>query len=90
MQITSQSGSMVLDYYPIRCPITNNISTDYMFKVLSFMGNTVKKSVINFDEFAEDIDTRIVNHNYIVTDNKKGLPQLVNINHPQYRRTKWN
>ena len=88
MQITSQSGSMVLDYYPIRCPITNNISIHYMFKVLSFMGKTVKKSVMNWYEFGEDVDIRIVNHNYIVTDNRKGLPQLVNINHPQYRRTK--
>ena len=90
MQITSQSGAMVLDYYPIRCPITNNISTDYMFKVLSFRGSTMKKSVINLEQFAEDIDTRIVNHNYIVTDNRKGLPQLVNIKKYILGGTKWN
>ena len=88
MQITSQSGSMVLDYYPIRCPITNNISIHYMFKVLSFMGKTVKKSVITFHEFGQELEDRVCNGTYIVVDNTKGLPQLVNINHPQYRRTK--
>ena len=90
MQITSQSGAMVLDYYPIRCPISNKIQEDYMFKVLSFMGKTMKKSVINLGEFAEELEDRVCNGTYIVVDNKKGFPQLVNINHPQYRRTKWN
>ena len=85
MQIKSQSGAMVLDYYPILCPITNTIQKDYMFKVLSFMGKTMKKSVINLGQFAEEIEDRVCNGTYIVVDNKKGLPQLVNINHPKYK-----
>ena len=85
MQIKSQSGAMVLDYYPILCPITNKIQKDYMFKVLSFMGKTMKKSVINLGQFAEEIEERVCNGTYIVVSNKKGLPQLVNINHPKYK-----
>ena len=80
MQIKSQSGSMVLDYYPILCPISNKIQKDYMFKVLSFMGQTMKKSVINLEQFAEELEDRVCNGTYIVVDNTKGLPQLVNIN----------
>jgi len=84
MQIKSQSGSMVLDYYPILCPISNKIQKDYMFKVLSFMGQTMKKSVINLEQFAEELEDRVCNGTYIVVDNKKGLPQLVNIYHSKY------
>ena len=85
MQIKSQSGALVLDYYTILCPITNTIQKDYMFKVLSFMGKTMKKSVINLSQFAEEIEERVCNGTYIVVDNKKGLPQLVNINDPKYK-----
>ena len=84
MQITSQSGAMVLDYYPILCPISNKIQKDYMFKVLSFMGQTMKKSVINLEQFAEELEDRVCNGTYIVVDNTKGLPQLVNIYHSKY------
>jgi len=84
MQIKSQSGSMVLDYYPILCPISNKIQKDYMFKVLSFMGQTMKKSVINLEQFAEELEDRVCNGTYIVVDNTKGLPQLVNIYHSKY------
>ena len=89
MQITSQSGAMVLDYYPIRCPISNKIQEDYMFKVLSFMGSTMKKSVINLEQFGQEIEDRVCNGTYIVVDNTKGLPQLVNINKYELGGTKW-
>ena len=85
MQIKSQSGALVLDYYTILCPITNTIQKDYMFKVLSFMGKTMKKSVINLSQFAEEIEERVCNGTYIVVSNRKGLPQLVNINDPKYK-----
>ena len=89
MQIKSQSGSMVLDYNPILCPITNTIQEDYMFKVLSFMGKTMKKSVINLEQFGEEIEDRVCNGTYIVVDNTKGLPQLVNINKYILGGVKW-
>ena len=76
MQIKSIDESMCVDYYEIK-GINGNIDTQNRLKVLTFMGETQKKSVINVWKMAEQLDDYLQNYNYKVTINTKRSPQLV-------------
>ena len=67
---------MCVDYYEIK-DIHSKIDTQNSLKVLTFMGNTVKKGVINVYKMAEELDDYLQNYNYKVTINTKRPPQLV-------------
>ena len=76
MQIKSQCESMCVDFYEIK-GINGNIDTQNRLKVLTFMGETMKKGVINVWKMAEELDNYLQNYNYKVTINTKRPPQLV-------------
>ena len=76
MQIKSSCESMCVDYYEIK-GINGNIDTQNRLKVLTFMGETMKKGVINVWKMAEELDDYLWNYNYKVTINTKRPPQLV-------------
>jgi len=76
MQIKSNCESMCVDYYEIK-DVNGNIDTQNRLKVLTFMGETMKKSVINVWKMAEQLDDYLQNYNYKVTINTKRPPQLV-------------
>ena len=76
MQIKSICESMCVDYYEIK-GINGKIDTQNRLKVLTFMGETMKKGVINVWKMAEELDDYIQNYNYKVTINTKRPPQLV-------------
>ena len=76
MQIKSIDESMCVDYYEIK-DIHSKIDTQNRLKVLTFMGETQKKSVINVWKMAEELDYYLWNYNYKVTINTKRPPQLV-------------
>ena len=76
MQIKSQCESMCVDYYEIK-DINGNLDTQNRLKVLTFMGETMKKGVINVWKMAEELDDYLQNYNYKVTINTKRPPQLV-------------
>ena len=76
MQIKSIDESMCVDYYEIK-DVKGNIDTQNRLKVLTFMGETQKKSVINVWKMAEQLDDYLQNYNYKVTINTKRPPQLV-------------
>ena len=76
MQIKSIDESMCVDYYEIK-DIHGNIDTQNRLKVLTFMGETQKKGVINVWKMAEELDDYLQNYNYKVTINTKRPPQLV-------------
>ena len=57
--------------------INGKIDTQNRLKVLTFMGETQKKSVINVWKMAEQLDDYLQNYNYKVTINTKRSPQLV-------------
>ena len=63
MQITSNGGSMVVDFYPVKdwdnTPINNRI-----LKVLSFKGNTQHKMLITRDEFYYQVKQYVDKHKY--------------------------
>ena len=76
MQIKSIDESMCVDYYEIK-GANGKIDTQNRLKVLTFMGETQKKSVINVWKMAEQLDDYLQNYNYKVTINTKRPPQLV-------------
>ena len=76
MQIKSSCESMCVDYYEIK-DINGNLDTQNRLKVLTSMGETQKKSVINVWKMAEQLDDYLQNYNYKVTINTKRPPQLV-------------
>ena len=67
---------MCVDYYEIK-GINGNIDTQNRLKVFTFMGETMKKGVINVWKMAEELDDYLQNYNYKVTINTKRPPQLV-------------
>ena len=66
MQITSNGGSMVVDFYPVKdwdnTPINNRI-----LKVLSFRGDTQRKMLITRDEFYYQVREYVKDCKYKVT-----------------------
>ena len=76
MQIKSSCESMCVDFYEIK-GVNGKIDTQNRLKVLTFMGETQKKSVINVWKMAEQLDDYLWNYNYKVTINTKRPAQLV-------------
>ena len=76
MQIKTIDESMCVDFYEIK-DVNGNIDTQNRLKVLTFMGETMKKGVINVWKMAEELDDYLQNYNYKVTINTKRPPQLV-------------
>ena len=76
MQIKSIDESMCVDFYEIK-DINGKIDTQNRLKVLTFMGETMKKGVINVWKMAEELDDYLQKYNYKVTINTKRPPQLV-------------
>ena len=76
MQIKSSCESMCVDYYEIK-DINGNLDTQNRLKVLTFMGETMKKGVINVWKMAEELDDYLQNYNYKATINTKRSPQLL-------------
>ena len=76
MQITSNGGSMVVDFYPVKdwdnTPINNRI-----LKVLSFRGDTQRKMLITRDEFYYQVKQYVDKHKYQITDDSM-IPQFHN------------
>ena len=67
---------MCVDYYEIK-GVNGQLDTQNRLKVLTFMGETQKKGVINVYKMAEELDDYIQNYNYKVTINTKRPAQLV-------------
>jgi len=76
MQLTAQGGNMVCDFYPVKYS-DGTISTRHMLKIVTFAGGQVSKRYISPKEFKQEVEQRIVAHNYEVTD-MHVIPQLFN------------
>ena len=66
MQIQSQKGSMVIDYYPTKTHQNVKLH-DKVLKVLTFRGQTIIKKVISTEAYINDEYNRI--HNFKFFDN---------------------
>ena len=67
MQIQSQKGSMVLDYYPTKNHESVKLH-DKVLKVLTFRGRTILKKVISTEAYINEVYERI--HKFKYVDNK--------------------
>ena len=76
MQIQSNSGSVVIDYYPVKT-WTNEYITDKFLRVLTFNGETLTKRIVSSFNMGDDILNRVNNFSFVVTDHTKGLRQFV-------------
>ena len=64
MQIQSQGGSMVLDYYPTKNH--QNVKLyDKVLKVLTFRGRTILKKVISTEAYINEVYDRIHKFKYV-------------------------
>ena len=75
MQIQSNSGSVVIDYYPVKT-WTNEYITDKFLRVLTFNGETLTKRIVSSFNMGDDILNRVNNFDFVVTDNTKGIVQF--------------
>ena len=66
MQLQSQKGSMVVDYYPTKTWDSVKLH-DKVLKVLTFRGQTIIKKVISTEAYINDVYNRI--HNFKFIDN---------------------
>ena len=64
MQIQSQKGSMVLDYYPTKTHQNVKLH-DKVLKVLTFRGQTIIKKVISTQDYINEVYDRIHNFKYV-------------------------
>ena len=66
MQIQSQSGAVVIDYYPTKT--WSNVKLhDKVLKILTLNGKTFLKKVISTENYINDVYNRI--HNFKFIDN---------------------
>ena len=79
MQIQSQKGSMVIDYYPTKT--WDNVKLhDKVLKILTFRGKTMIKRVISTEAYINEVYDRI--HNFKYVDNNvdhSNLHQFVSL-----------
>ena len=79
MQIQSQKGSMVLDYYPTKTHQNVKLH-DKVLKVLTFRGRTIIKKVISTQDYINEVYDRI--HKFEYVDNNvdhSNLHQFVSL-----------
>ena len=76
MQLTSKSANMVVDFYPVKFA-DGEISTRYILKTVTFMGQSQSKSYILKRDFQREVDSRVKGYGYQVTDDSM-IPQLFN------------
>lgn len=75
MKLQSKTGSMVVDFYPIKTPM-GNVSEEWFLKTLTFQGETQSKKFLNRIEMNLEVDGYI-DHQYEVVDFNT-IPQLAN------------
>ena len=64
MQIQSQKGSMVIDYYPTKTHQNVKLH-DKVLKVLTFRGRTILKKVISTQDYINEVYDRIHKFKYV-------------------------
>ena len=77
MQIQSNCGNLVIDYYPAKSWLTNNLIPDLNLKVVTNYGKTMYKVLMNDYAVGNDIISKNDSGDWCITDNTKGCPQFV-------------
>jgi len=77
MKLQSKTGSMVVDFYPIKTPM-GNVSKEWFLKTLTFQCETQSKKFVNRIEMSLEVENYL-NHSipYEVVEFNT-IPQLAN------------
>ena len=67
---------MVVDFYPVKYA-DGDLSTRYMLKIVTFMGQSQSKRYILKRDFEREVTSRVEGYGYEVTDIHT-IPQLYN------------
>ena len=68
MQLTSKNGAnMVVDFYPVKYA-DGDISTRYILKIVTFMGQSQSKRYILKRDFEREVTSRVEGYGYEVTN----------------------
>ena len=67
---------MVVDFYPVKFA-DGEISTRYMLKIVTFMGQSQSKRYILKRDFNREVYSRVEGYGYQITDDSM-IPQLFN------------
>ena len=78
MQIESNCGNLVIDYYPANSWLTNNLIPDLNLKVVTNYGKTMYKVLMNDYAVGNDIISKNDSGLYTNTENRTLPAQYVN------------
>ena len=76
MQLTHPASTLTVDFYPVKF-VDGTINSRQVLKVVTFMGGTQSKSMINKRDMEREVDSRVNGYGYEVTDFHV-IPQLFN------------
>ena len=75
MQLTHPASTLTVDFYPVKF-VDGTINSRQVLKIVTFMGGTQSKSMINKRDMEREVDSRL-GYGYEVTDFHV-IPQLYN------------
>ena len=77
MRMITQCGTVSIDYYPTKSLLTNKLIPDLNLKVVTRLGKTLYKVLLNDYAAGDDIIRKNDSGDYVITDNTKLPPQFV-------------
>ena len=89
MRMITQCGTVSIDYYPTKSLLTNKLIPDLNLKVVTRLGKTLYKVLMNDYACGNDIISKNDSGQYVITENTKLPPQFVSIKEEELH-TKWN
>ena len=89
MRMITQCGTVSIDYYPTKSLLTNKLIPDLNLKVVTRLGKTLYKVLMNDYAAGDDIIRKNDSGDYVITENTKLPPQFVSLKEEE-SHTKWN
>ena len=75
----TQCGTVSIDYYPTKSLLTNKLIPDLNLKVVTRLGKTLYKVLLNDYAAGDDIIRKNDSGDYVITENTKLPPQFVSL-----------
>ena len=79
MRMQTNCGTVLIDYYPTKSLLTNKLIPDLNLKVVTRLGKTLYKVLMNDYASGDDIIRKNDSGDYVITENTKLPPQFVSI-----------
>ena len=79
MRMITNCGTVLIDYYPTKSLLTNKLIPDLNLKVVTRLGKTLYKVLMNDYAAGDDIIRKNDSGDYVITWNRKLPPQFVSL-----------